>query len=62
MSESSHLPVLDALRRVAVRLRERREVAPFKALLRAHHYLGRAYRISSEWAGGASLPAADVGL
>jgi hypothetical protein len=40
MSESSHLPVLDALRRVAVRLRERREVAPFKALLRAHHYLG----------------------
>ena len=34
------LPVLDSLRRVTVRPRERREVAPFKSLLRAHHYLG----------------------
>lgn len=40
MPEPSPLPVLDVLRRVTVRPRERREVAPFKALLRAHHYLG----------------------
>jgi len=35
MSESSQLPLLDALRRVTVRPRERREMAPFKALPRA---------------------------
>lgn len=38
--EGSALPVLDLLHRVTVRPRERREVAPFQALLRAHHYLG----------------------
>ncbi|MDI6773651.1 MAG: ISAs1 family transposase [bacterium] len=38
--EGSSLPGLDLLRRVTVRPRERWEVAPFKALLRAHHYLG----------------------
>jgi len=40
MLEGSSLPVLDALRRVTVRPRERPEVAQFQALLRAHHYLG----------------------
>jgi len=40
MSESSQLPLLDALRRVKVRPRERREMAPFKALPRAHPCLG----------------------
>jgi len=40
MPEPSPLPVLESLRRVTVRPRERREVARFKALLRAHHYLG----------------------
>jgi hypothetical protein len=40
MSESSQLPLLDALRRVTVRPRERREMAPFKALPRARHDLG----------------------
>ncbi|MBI4426282.1 MAG: ISAs1 family transposase [Candidatus Kerfeldbacteria bacterium] len=40
MPEACSLPVFDVLRRVTVRPRERREVAPFQALLRAHHYLG----------------------
>jgi hypothetical protein len=38
--ETCGLPGLDLVHRVTVRPRERREVAAFRALLRAHHYLG----------------------